>query len=61
MSDSLYLQSDVLASIIEAQFSLQQRPTSGTPSSLVATKLLSLRPAYLRRCEENSDSIDCAA
>ena len=34
--------------------------TSGTPSSLAATKLLSFRPAYLRKCEENSDSIDCA-
>lgn len=34
--------------------------TSGTLSSVEATKLLSLRPAYLCRCEENSLSIPCA-
>ena len=36
------------------------QPTSGTEPSLVATRLGSLRPAYLYKCDENSDSIDCA-
>jgi hypothetical protein len=34
--------------------------TSGTLSSVAATRLLSLRPAYLCRCDENSDSSPCA-
>ena len=32
--------------------------TSGTPLSFAATRLRSFLPAYLCKCEENSDSIE---
>lgn len=45
----------------KGQLSLRlEVPTSGTEPSVVATRLGSLRPAYLCKCDENSDSIDCA-
>lgn len=56
MSDTLYLNVDVRVK----SYMLQRcnTLTSGTP--LTATRLLSFRPEYLCKCEENSDSTACA-